>query len=59
MAKISERGLVKGLTKIILMSLGTGAIIGTALLFPGIGFVYKEFKKEQDEKKKTTLEKTL
>lgn len=50
MAKNSEAGLAKGLTKMVLMSLGTGAIIGIALIFPGIGYLYKEFKKEQWEK---------
>ncbi|MBI2032791.1 MAG: CRISPR-associated endonuclease Cas2 [Candidatus Levybacteria bacterium] len=50
MAKMDDVGLGKGLTKVVLMSLGAGVIIGTALLFPGIGILYKEFKKEQWEK---------
>lgn len=52
MARNNEIGLTKGLTKIVLMSLGAGAIIGTALIFPGVGYLYKEFKKEQWEKAK-------
>lgn len=40
------------LTKTILASLGTGVIITTALLFPGAGLIYKEFKKEDWENKR-------
>lgn len=39
-------------TKTILSALGVGAVIGVALLFPGAGFVYKEFKKEEWEELK-------
>ena len=52
MARTPDIGLAKGLTKIVLMSLGAGAVIGTALLFPGVAFLYKEFKKEQWESAK-------
>lgn len=41
-----------GLTKALLMALGAGAVIGVALLFPGAGWIYREFKKEQWEKAK-------
>lgn len=37
-------------TKTILSALGVGAVVGVALLFPGAGFVYKEFKKEEWER---------
>ena len=52
MGRDGDLGLAKGLTKAVLIGLGTGAVIGTALLFPGIGVLYKEFKKEQWEKAK-------
>ena len=41
---------VSGLTKGVLIILGAGAVIGAALVFPGIGILYKAFKKEQWEK---------
>lgn len=46
---VSEREyvLVKGVTKTILLALGTGAVIGTALIFPGIGLVVKEINGER------------
>lgn len=50
MGKDGDLGLAKGLTKALLVGLGIGAVIGTALLFPGIGVLYKEFKKEQWER---------
>lgn len=50
MSGVSDKGLAKGLTKAVLIGLGTGAIIGTALIFPGIGYLYKQFKKEQWER---------
>lgn len=43
---------VNGVTKGLLLALGAGAVIGVALLFPGAGWVYKEFKREQWEKAK-------
>lgn len=43
---------VNGVTKGLLLALGAGAVIGTVLLFPGLGWVYKEFKKEQWEEAK-------
>lgn len=49
MAQFRESA-ASGLTKALLMALGAGAIIGIVLLFPGMGWVYKEFKKEQWEK---------
>ena len=42
-----EYVLAKGVTKAILLALGTGAVIGTALIFPGIGLVVKEFNRER------------
>ncbi len=42
-----EYVLAKGVTKAILLALGTGAVIGTALIFPGIGLVVKELNRER------------
>lgn len=39
--------VVTGLTKGILIALGAGTVIGVALMFPHIGWLYKEFKREQ------------
>ncbi len=39
----------KGLTKAVLSVLSAGAVIGTALVFPASGILYKEFKKEKWE----------
>ncbi len=50
MSETNDWGLAKGLTKAILVGLGAGAIIGLALVFPGAGYLYKEFKKDQWEK---------
>lgn len=50
MAKVSQRGVATGLTKGILIGLGAGVVVGAALVFPGIGILYKAFKKEQWEK---------
>lgn len=52
MANSREKALATGLTKGILVALGAGAVIGVALMFPGLGWVYKEFKKKQWEKAK-------
>lgn len=52
MRRDGDLGLAKGLTKVILSGIGAGAVIGLALVFPGAGYVYKEFKKEQWEKAK-------
>lgn len=50
MSKDNDLALARGLTKAVLVGLGAGAVISTALLFPGIGLLYKEFKKEQWER---------
>lgn len=52
---------VKGLTRGVLLALGAGAVIGIALVFPVIGWIYKEFKKEQWEeaKRRGRLRNTL
>jgi DNA-binding transcriptional regulator PaaX len=42
--------VIKGLTKGILVGLGVGAVIGVALVFPGLGYVYKELDKQKWEK---------
>lgn len=52
MARISQKGIATGLTKGILVGIGAGTVIGGALVFPGIGWIYKEFKKKQWEKAK-------
>lgn len=53
MAKSRVKASVRGLTKVLLITLGTGAIITVALAFPGLGFLYREFKRDQwDEAKK-------
>lgn len=60
---VGKRGVVsfEGLTKGILLGLGSGAIIGVALLFPGAGWIFKEFQKEKWEsaKKRGALNSTL
>ncbi len=43
---------MNGITKAILITLGTGAVITLAIAFPGAGYVYKAFKKEQWEEAK-------
>jgi len=54
-------GVVKGLTKALLMGVGAGAVIGVGLAFPGIGLLYKEFKKGQWEaaKRRGLLRSTI
>ncbi len=61
MVKKREGAVITGLTKALLLTLGTGAIIGTALIFPGAGLLYKEFKKQQweDAKKRGVLRSTI
>ncbi len=51
----------RGLTKAILGGIAAGAVIGTALIFPAAGFLYKEFKKEQwkNVKKRGVLSSTI
>lgn len=44
--------VVTGLTKGILVALGVGATIGVALAFPGLGILYRAYKKQQWEKAK-------
>lgn len=43
---------VRGLTKGVLMTLAAGAAIGVALTFPGLGIIYRQYKKSQWEKAK-------
>lgn len=52
---------VGGVTKGILVLLGAGAVIGLALMFPGIGFLYKEINKAKWEaaKRRGTLKSTI
>lgn len=61
MKRQRERTAVTGLTKALILTLGTGAIIGTALVFPGVGLLYREFKKQQweDAKKRGALKSTI
>lgn len=47
-----EKVPVEGLTKALLGALTVGAIITTALIFPGVGFLIREFKRERWEKAK-------
>lgn len=56
-----EGAVIRGLTKALLLTLGTGVVIGTALVFPGAGFLYREFKKQQweDAKKRGVLRSTI
>ena len=55
MRNMRKRVVVEGLTKALLMTLGTGVVIGGALIFPGAGFLYKQFKKEQWEDAKKRI----
>lgn len=50
-----------GLTKALLTLLAGGAVITTALIFPGSGYLYKEYKKDQWEKarKRGALKSTI
>lgn len=61
MSRQREKTVIAGLTKGLLLTLGAGVVIGTALLFPGIGLLYKEFKKQQweDAKKRGALRSTI
>lgn len=54
-------GVAKGLTKALLAGLAAGAVVGVALAFPGVGVLYREFKKEQWEKarRRGTLRSTI
>jgi len=56
-----KRVVIGGLTKALLVTLGTGVVIGTALAFPGACLLYKEFKKKQweDAKKRGLLKSTI
>lgn len=42
-----RRVVISGLTKALLVALGTGAVISVALAFPAAGILYKEFQKEK------------
>lgn len=61
MSRKREGAVIAGLTKALLLTLGAGAVIGTALLFPGVGLLYREFKKQQweDAKKRGALRSTI
>ena len=61
MNRIRERAVIGGLTKALLLTIGTGVVIGTALVFPGVGLLYKEFKKQQweDAKRRGVLRSTI
>lgn len=56
-----EKAIIRGLTKAVLLTLGAGVVIGGALLFPGAGLLYKEFKRKQweDAKKRGVLRATI
>lgn len=47
MDEIREFVSARGITKAILLALGAGAIIGIALAFPGLGYLYKEINREK------------
>ncbi len=57
----SRRVSIKGLTKAILVGVGAGVLIGTALIFPGVGFLYKELgkKKWEEANKRGILRSTI
>ena len=61
MSRKREGAVIAGLTKALLLTLGTGVVIGTALVFPGVGLLYREFKKQQweDAKKRGALRSTI
>lgn len=61
MGRKREKVMIGGLTKALLLTLGTGVAIGTALVFPGVGLLYREFKKKQweDAKKRGALRSTI
>lgn len=52
---------VKGLTKALICTIGAGAVIGTALVFPAVGYLFREYKKDQWEnaKKRGSLRATI
>lgn len=56
-----ENVVIQGLTKALLVTLATGAVITLALAFPGLGYLYKAFKKEQWEeaKRRGSLKATI
>lgn len=56
-----NRVVIEGLTKALLMTLGTGTVIGVALAFPHVGLLYREFKKKQweDAKRRGLLRSTI
>ncbi len=56
-----EGAAIGGLTKALLLTIGAGVVIGGALVFPGAGLLYKEFKKKQweDAKKRGALRSTI
>ena len=53
--------VIEGLTKALLITLGTGVVIGGALIFPAAGLLYREFKKKQweDAKRRGLLKSTI
>ena len=53
--------VIEGLTKALLMTLGTGVVIGVALAFPHAGLLYREFKKKQweDARRRGLLRSTI
>ncbi|MBI2049577.1 CRISPR-associated endonuclease Cas2 [Candidatus Roizmanbacteria bacterium] len=61
MGNTKSRVGINGLTKALLMTLGTGVIIGAALIFPGAGLLYQRFKKDRWEqaKKRGLLKSTI
>ena len=61
MARVSNYGIAVGLTKGLILALGAGAVITTAIVFPGAGYIYKEFKKEkwEESKKRGILMSTI
>jgi len=52
MPKASSYGIAAGLTKGLIVAIGAGAVITTALVFPATGYLCKEFEKEKWEKSK-------
>lgn len=61
MIRKRERAVIEGLTKALLMTLGTGVVIGVALAFPAAGLLYREFRKKQweDAKRRGLLKSTI
>lgn len=56
-----KRVVIEGLTKALLVTLGTGVVIGVALTFPAAGLLYREFKRKQweDAKRRGLLKSTI